>query len=260
MPKEAVSGVSVPLWVRLGVPIALIIALSIGLISFLNYFNYQKTYRQLNVSRVMVIGRDLRQAVEAGLNFGLAPKSNVQLEAALARAKDTTDGLDFVLVADEAGEKLTGAGNATAQQDWRARLAGIGKERFWQGEDADTYQVGLPYRNSFGLTVGAVVLGYNKSAIDHATQSMRLTLLGDWLKATALFSLLALFGVWWLTRRFESELTQAKSALGTAPDDPLPELHLPLLGPEIENGIPELIRQSRDAGSALAAAAEGPAR
>jgi sensor histidine kinase regulating citrate/malate metabolism len=253
------SGVSVPLWVRLGVPIALIIALSIGLISFLNYFNYQKTYRQLSVSRVLVIGRDLRQAVEAGLNFGMAPKSNVQLETALSLAKYTTDGLDFALVTDESGERLAGAGSAAPLQDWRARLAGIGKEPFWKGDDADTYQVGLPYRNNFGVTVGAVVLGYNKSAIDQATSAMRFALLIDWLEATALFSLLTLFGVWALTRRIESELAQAKSALAGAPDDPLPALHLPLLGPEIEMGIPELNRQARAAADALAAAEHVPA-
>ena len=41
----ALRRLSAPLWVRLGVPIALIIALAIGLISFLNYYNYERTYR-----------------------------------------------------------------------------------------------------------------------------------------------------------------------------------------------------------------------
>ncbi len=119
--------------------------------------------------------------------------------------------------------------------------------------------MGLPFRNTFGVTVGAVVLGYNRNAIDRATASMRVTLLLDWLKATTLFSLAALFGVWWLTRRLESELAQVKSALEQTPGEPLPALHLPLLGPEIERGIPELARQRREAEGALAAAALKPA-
>lgn len=232
----------------------LIIALSIGFISFLNYFNYQKTYRQLNVSRVMVIGGDLRQAVEAGLNFGLAPRNNTQLDAALSVAKDSTDALDFVVLADEAGQFIGGAGNAPKVHDWRARIAGIGREMFWQGEDPDTYQVGLPYRNSFGITVGAVVLGYNKSAIDRATASMRLTLLLDWLAATALFSVAALFGVRLLTRRLESELNQVKYVFDQEPGLPVPPLHLPLLGAEIEKGVPQLVLRGREAGKALGAA------
>jgi hypothetical protein len=89
---------------------------------------------------------------------------------------------------------------------------------------------------------------------------MRFTLLVDWLKATALFSLVALFGVWLLTRRLESELAQAMSALDQAPGQPVPALHLPLLGPEIEKGIPELIRQTQAADDALAAVSQSPAR
>jgi hypothetical protein len=97
----SVPRLTIPLWVRLGVPITLIIALAIGLISFLNYYNYEKTYKQLNVSRITVVARDLRQAIEAGLNVGLAPSNNTQLEKALATAQDHTEGLRFAVVIDE---------------------------------------------------------------------------------------------------------------------------------------------------------------
>jgi hypothetical protein len=99
--RMSVPRLTIPLWVRLGVPITLIIALAIGLISFLNYYNYEKTYKQLNVSRITVVARDLRQAIEAGLNVGLAPSNNTQLEKALATAQDHTEGLRFAVVIDE---------------------------------------------------------------------------------------------------------------------------------------------------------------
>src|SRR3954447_10380082 len=101
---------SVPLWVRLGAPIALIIALAIGLISFLNYYNYEKTYRQLNVSRITVVARDLRQAIETGLNVGLAPRNNTQLDSALSIAKDHTEGLRFAVVIDEKANRMVEVG------------------------------------------------------------------------------------------------------------------------------------------------------
>jgi hypothetical protein len=254
-PDRTALRMAMPLWLRLGLPVVLIIALSIGFISFLNYFNYQKTYRQLNVSRVMVIGGDLRQAVEAGLNFGLAPKNNTQLDTALSLAKDSTSALDFVMLTDETGQYIAGAGNAPKAHDWRVRLAGIGKETSWQGGDQDTYQVGLPYRNSFGITVGAVVLGYNKSEIDRATATMRWTLLVDWLTATGLFGLVALLGVWLLTRRLETELTLVKSALDQNPDLSMPIMQLPLLGAAIEKGIPQAILREREAAKALSTSA-----
>jgi hypothetical protein len=247
----------VPLWMRLGVPIALIIALAIGLISFLNYYNYERTYRQLNVSRITVVARDLRQAIEAGLNVGLSPRNNTQLDGALAIAKDNTAGLRFAVVIDEKANRTVEVGEAAPEQDWLKRLQGIGNELSWIGESRDTYQVGLPFRNSFGVMVGAVILGYDKAAIDRANAAMRFALLVDWLAAVAVLTILALLGVRMVTRRLESELTQAEAALDRAqPGAATPELRLPLLGDEIERGIPAFIRQTQAAQAQLAGTSE----
>jgi sensor histidine kinase regulating citrate/malate metabolism len=257
MVLPAFRRLGVPLWVRLGIPISLIIAVAIGLISFLNYYNYEKTYRQLNVSRITVVARDLRQAIEAGLNVGLAPRSNTQLEKALADARDHTEGLRFAAVIDERANRTVEVGKAAPEQDWLKRIQGIGSELSWVGEGRDTYQVGLPFRNSFGVTVGAVILGYDKATIDRANAAMRLTLFVDWLLAVAVLSVLALLGVRMITRRLESELTQAEAALDRAePGAAVTELRLPLLGDEIERGIPAFIRQTQAAQAQLADAAK----
>src|SRR3977135_3600764 len=113
---------SAPLWLRLGLPISMIIALAIGFISFLNYYNYRKTYQQLNVARVMVVARDLRQAIESGLNVGLAPRSNTQLATSLTIAKDHTDGVRFAVVIDQAAKRLVEVGAADTNQDWTHHL------------------------------------------------------------------------------------------------------------------------------------------
>ena len=75
------------LWLRLGLPISLIIALAIGFVSFLNFYNYGKTYRELNVARLAVMARDVRQAIESGLNVGLAPRSTPSSQARLQPPK-----------------------------------------------------------------------------------------------------------------------------------------------------------------------------
>src|SRR5262247_1072492 len=113
---------SVPLWVRLGTPIALIIALAIGLISFLNYYNYEKTYKQLNVSRITVVARDLRQAIETGLNVGLAPRNNTQLVKDLELARQHTEGLRFAVVIDENANHVVEVGETATDQEWQRRL------------------------------------------------------------------------------------------------------------------------------------------
>ena len=254
MAALALRRLHVPLWVRLGVPIALIIALAIGLISFLNYYNYEKTYRQLNVSRITVVARDLRQAIEAGLNVGLSPRNNTQLDSALAIAKDHTAGLRFAVVIDEKANRTVEVGEAAPEQDWLKRIEGIGSELSWAGEGRDTYQVGLPFRNTFDATVGAVILGFDKAAVDRANAAMRFTLLVDWFAAVAVLSILALLGVRMVTRRLESELTQVEAALDQ-PGTAVPELRLPVLGDEIERGIPAFIRQTQAAQAQLTGAA-----
>jgi hypothetical protein len=243
---------SAPLWLRLGLPTSLIIALAIGVISFLNYYNYGKTYHQLSVARLMVVARDLREAIESGLNVGLAPRSNTQLATSLAVAKDHIEGVRFAVVIDEAAKRLVGVGDAAANQDWLRRLQRLGEELFWLGEDDDTYQVGLPYRNSFGVSVGAVVLGYDKAAVDRATAAMALTLFVDWVGAVLLLTTFTVLGIWRLTRELESELTQAEDALAHAlSDGPGGDLRLPVLGEEIARGIPGFAERSRAAAAAL---------
>jgi hypothetical protein len=252
---------SAPLWLRLGLPISLIIALAIGFISFLNYYNYRKTYQQLNVARIMVVARDLRQAIESGLNVGLAPRSNTQLATSLTIVKDHTDGVRFAVVIDQVAKRLVEVGEAAANQDWLRRLQRVGEIVSWLGEDDDTYQVGLPFRNSFGVIVGAVVLGYDKAAIDRATAAMGFALFVDWIQAVVLMTALTVLGIWWLTRGLESELTQAEEALAHALSDaPVPDLRLPVLGEEIARGIPEFIERSRAAAAALGGSTPKPAQ
>ena len=252
---------SAPLWLRLGLPISLIIALAVGFIGFLNNYNYRKTYQELNVARIMVVARDLRQAIESGLNVGLSPRSNTQLATALTIVKDRTDGVRFAVVIDEAAKTLVEVGEAGTNQDWLRRLQRAGAAASWLSEDADTYQVGLPFRNSFGVIVGAVVLGYDKAAIDRATAAMEFTLFIDWIRAVALMTALTVLVIWWLTRGLESELIQAEGALAQAlADTPVPDLRLPVLGEEIARGVPEFIARSRAAAAALGKSTPKPAQ
>src|SRR5436309_2255935 len=105
---------AVPLWIQLSLPISLVIALSIGLIDFLNFHNYQKAYRQLSLARITVVGRDLREAIEGGLTIGLAPRNNAQLDLALAPARANTQGLRFAAIIDENAARVAPIGEIRA--------------------------------------------------------------------------------------------------------------------------------------------------
>jgi hypothetical protein len=200
-----------------------------------------------------VVARDLRQTIEAGLNVGLAPRNNTQLKAALELAKETTPGLLFAaVISDKTREHLVEVGELDPVQDWGTKLSLVGDSPFWLGEDASSYQVGVAFRNNFSVVAGGVVVGYDKRAIDQAMVAMQSAMFFDWLRASALFAALALFGVWWLTRRLDLELKLAEAALNKTFDaEAIAPLRTPLLGPDIENGIPAFIEQSRAAAAAL---------
>jgi len=108
--------------------------------------------------------------------------------------------------------------------------------------------------------VGAVVLGFDKAAIDRATAGMGFTLLVDWVGTVLIMTALAVLGIWWLTRGLESELTQAEEALAHGLSDaPVPDLRLPVLGEEIARAIPEFITRSRGAAASLGGGTPKPA-
>ena len=162
---------------------------AIGPISFLNYYNYEKTYKQLNVAHHRWRGSPTGH--RNGLNVGLAPR-NTQLGKDLSIARDHTEGLRFAVVIDEARTGWSKSADDAGTR-WSATPGAAGGEAYWLGEGARTYQIGMPYRNSFGVTVGAVVLvrqGQHRSGRlgDAAHPARRLA------RAAALLSLLALAG------------------------------------------------------------------
>ncbi|NDB67998.1 MAG: hypothetical protein EB015_08340 [Methylocystaceae bacterium] len=223
-----------PLWVRLAIPISLVIALALGLISFLNYYVFEKTYKDLNVSRITVVARDLRQLIETGLNIGLSPQSNVQFSSAARLAREITEGINFIIVVDDKGRRLIEVGEALENPDW-ARKFGASP---WTSEDQKTYQIGLPYRNSFGIVVGTLILGYDRNAIVTATNDMRMSLITDWVYDALIVSILTFAGIFLLTRSLKKELSLIEESLKT----PLSETHhfdfeTPIMGADFKSGL-----------------------
>jgi hypothetical protein len=77
--------------------------------------------------------------------------------------------------------------------------------------------------------------------------------------AAAAVGFLTLLGVRMVTRSLESELTQSEAAIDQMQRGmTVPDLRLPLLGEEIERGIPAFVQQSQAAQAQLAGAAKAP--
>ena len=237
-----------PLGLQLGVPLTAIVILSIGLVAFLDYFNFQKSYGLLTQERYLVVGKDARQVVESGLNVGLSPEANQGLLPFFERLQGNESGLRFIAVVDQAGRAQVGSGGLPDGQPWRRPAHGAQDDgRTWQQQDANLFYLGLPFRNSFGVVIGSLVLGYERSEVDGPVQAMRGRLLRIWLLVSLAVALAAPYLVWWLTRRMSRDIDLAAQAVDQALAPQAPMLPaLPALGGELSRDIPEFIRLSRE--------------
>lgn len=248
---------ALPFWLRLGVPIALVVWLSVGLIVFLNYYNYYRSFHQLTLARYLVLGKDLRQTIEVGLSVGLAPRENAQLDPVLKSALTQLPSIRFIAVVDEAGRIQRSVGEPPdGTSPWGPPRNLPEGEDHWQTSDSSSYQVGLPYRNSFDRPVGALLVGYDRGVIDAATAKTRFLLLRDAGLVMALVMVLILAGVWALTRHLERGLEAASQTVACALDkQAVHTADYQVLGPEVGQGIPDFIHAVRRAFGQLEALA-----
>ena len=254
--KQVIGGRSVALWVSIGIPLSLIVALALGLISLLNFFVYQKTYKDLNIARLGVVARDLYESIEDSLSLGLAPQINTELASTVNALQETTEGLRFVVIVDEKGQRIAEAGAAAAEQDWHKHI----QFGAWNGEDRMSYQLGLPFRNSFGIVTGAVIVGYDKAALKAAMTDMLRTLIISWARAAGVIAVTLMFGIWLLTRRLRADLANAESALNSTFDAPPTRVSLPSLGPEFEQSLLEFMQKMRTLADELSRSLNGVPR
>lgn len=256
MKKQIASGKSVALWISIGVPLSMIVALALGLISLLNFFVYQKTYKDLNIARLGVVARDLRESIENGLSLALSPQANTELASTVSALQGSTEGLRFVVIIDEKGKRIAESGDAAAEQNWLKHIqAGA-----WNGEDRMSYQVGLPFRNSFGVVIGAVIVGYDKAALVAAMTDMRHALMIDWARAVGVIAVTLMLGIWILTRRLRADLAHAEEALSSTFDHPPTRLSLPSLGPELEQSLLEFMQKMRTLADEISRSLKGVSR
>jgi hypothetical protein len=202
------------LWLRIGGLLVFVIAAVLVLISFLNYSNYRKTYIESNLTRYLVLVKDVRQSVVSGLNIGLHPSENLYLLPAMAEMTRRYDGIRYIGVIDESGHSISQSSfPSQPARHWKDKINATAVDAYWQSKDARTLQIGLPFVNNFNLKAGAVVIGYDRKRIEGAIDGMMRNMFLDALKVLALLTVLTLAGVYLLTRNFSAELAHVGGTL-----------------------------------------------
>lgn len=241
------------LWLRIGGLLVLVIASVLILISFLNYSNYRKNYLELNLTRYLVLAKDTRQSIVAGLNIGLRPSEDEYLQASLGEMARRYEGIRYIGVLDESG-RLIGQGELPRQsaERWKQRVEATEADAYWQAGNADIYQVGLPFVNNFGIKIGAVVIGYERKPIEANIGDMLRKMAVDVAQTLVLMTVLTMAGVYVLTRRLAGDLNEVGATIDSAlaaATPPLIDEHL--LGEEVARDINEFTTISHRLASQL---------
>lgn len=214
--REYPHAVHRALWLRVGLVLVCVVAAVLALISFLNYSNYRKTCLELNLTRNLVLAKDVREGVEAGFNVGLQPSEDLHLAPYLTDMARRNNGIRYLVVLDESGHPV-GYGSLPAHSvGWQKRIAATAADSYWHSSDASTLEVGLPLVNNFSMKAGAVVIGYDRSKIERAIDDMLRELILDTLATLALLTGLILTGAYFLMRKLSADFMQVGAILGRA--------------------------------------------
>ncbi len=165
--------------------VALVVSFfAVGMAAFLNYFKYKSTISGIVKSRVLVIGRNIENSVQASLSVRVGEKVPSEWIEAAARSKTTE----------------------------------------WSQEGPDEFVAGISLKNNFDLTVGYLALRYSAEEVDRAAKvAGREILLASIISfiGIALVAPLALVVV---IRRFERDLRTLESAASHLEDRTEPAL------------------------------------
>ncbi|MDK2124326.1 hypothetical protein [Parachitinimonas caeni] len=214
------------LWLLVGGLLAMVIAFVLSVVVLLNYANFRKSLQEQYLTRHLVLAKDLRQTIEAGMNIGLTTAENTRLPRILNALRSQHAALHFVGICDANGRWQLSQGEPPEQGPdyWRERLNAIAPESSWLTSSGRNYLVGLSFVNNFAVKEGAIVIGYDREEIDRATHHMLIVLAQQALLTQALFTVLSLAGAWLLTRRYTASVVTAAShleSLDLASDQPL---------------------------------------
>lgn len=147
---------------RLIVALVVILALALALLTVLNYFKFSSTLSEVQDSRVSVISLDIADTIQAATDLGLKLSDVSDTQTVINRALERDPQLTAITVFDRRGSILfqvrrpdSDAPEASVSASWRQANQGT-DGRLWRTETAETFVVGAPIRNTFGLVAGGV--------------------------------------------------------------------------------------------------------
>lgn len=207
--------------IKITAAITTLITLVLGLAVLMNYAKFERTFNGLTESRLAFLIQDLRDTLEFGLDLGLDPAAMANTAAILTREAAQDPHILAILVFDDESrilhqyqsELLKDYPIASPAPAWLQAVLRATSKTPQHTRDRQTLMVGVPLTNNFGLTVGGLILRYDRSFYDQELENTLADLLRTALLILVAVSFIALLSVWWLFRDTRRELRQVGATL-----------------------------------------------
>lgn len=216
---------NISLTAKIGLTIVSIVAFVLLLVTFLNYFKFQKTLTGLLDSRVRVVSLDLKSTVESGLNLGLTLEDIDTLQPILDHARDINPLIATIRVFDDAGKAVFSSpadGMAGVPVSWLHALERAESDTFSFAEENE-FIVGAPLVNNLDKAVGGIAVTYSRSYFDNKVADMLRELGEAAIYALAIFGSLSIVAVILLLREVSAAYRRMQAAMSLAAGDHPPD-------------------------------------
>ena len=163
---------------KLSGAIVSILAGSLLIISFLNYFNFTKDLQIFVTSRFEVLSKDLKGTIEYGLNLGLG-LGDLKTIQEILEEKNNEQDINNLLVTNNQGKMLFHSDPAKLKDDMTFHWYQLFKSNNITSmmssvtiEDKDNYLLVTPLINNFNVKVGSLILSYPQAVIKQPQKEM----------------------------------------------------------------------------------------
>jgi len=196
--------------------VALVVSFfAVGMAAFLNYFKYKSTISSIVKSRVLVIGRNIENSVQASLQVGLQFMELGTMNQLLAREKASDRLIRGIDVFDHTGQIIystdrsrVGERVPNAWTDAAARA----KSTEWSTETGEEHIAGISLKNNFDLTVGYLAMRYSADEVERAAKVAGREILLTSIMSFVAIALVAPLALILVIRRFERDLRALEAA------------------------------------------------
>ena len=226
-----------------------ILAFTLLLAGFFAYYKFESVYSSLVQSRYSFVVFSIKKRVEDNLNLGLALRQVRQVQDILEREKMRDPQVLGIAVYDSRGEDLfdtdRGAIGGMVSPALVESLRGSPTQAFGATDD-DALVVGLPLVNNLGKVEGGVVLRYPSAYVERGTSGLLLQLSKGVALQLAVFSVVAVAGLYLLFGQVGRKLGSMQKTLDTViavGGLAVPESN----GDPLEERFAEFVAKSREA-------------